>query len=82
MLSESRFLELVDGALVLETFSSLMRSLSPTTQCLRDLGDPIDLKFPEAEKLLLYSVVVHKSPSNCVSANFAIVFVGASSTHD
>ena len=73
-LSESRFLELVDGALILETFASLMRSLSPTTSCLRDLSVPIDLKLPEAVKPLLYSVVVHKSPSNCVRANFAIVF--------
>ena len=47
MLSESRFLELVDGALILDTFSSLMRSLSPKTSCLRDLGVPIDLKLPE-----------------------------------
>ena len=52
MLSESRILELVDGALILETFSSLMRSLSPTTSCLTDLGVPIDLKLPEAAKLL------------------------------
>ena len=44
---------------------------------LRNLGVPIDLKLPEAAQLLLYSVVVHKSPSNCVSVNFAIVFVGA-----
>ena len=64
-----------------------MRSLSPTTQCLRDLGEPIDSKSPEAEtlvlrrsplvQLLLCAVVVRKSPSNCVSANLAFMLVGA-----
>ena len=34
-------------------FSSLLRSLSPTTLCLRDLGEPIDLKSPMAETLML-----------------------------
>ena len=33
-------------------------------------------------QLLLYAVVVHKSPSNCVRANLAIVFVGAPSTRN
>ena len=90
------FFELVDGALVqamrFGNSSSLMRSLSPTTQCLRDLGEPMDLKYPEAKtlvlsrsplvQLLLYAVGIHKSPSNCVSANLAIVFVGAPSTRN
>ena len=34
-------------SLFLYTFSFLMRSLSPMTSCLRDLGVPIDLKLPE-----------------------------------
>ena len=59
----------------LVTVFSLMRSLSSTTSCLRNLGEPIDLKSPRAEtlmfsplvQLLVYALVVHKSSSNYVT---------------
>ena len=81
VLRESRFLswstERLSKPCDLVTVSSLMRSLSPTTWCLRDLGEPVDLKSPGAEtfmlsrsplvKLLLYALVVYKSSSNCLT---------------
>ena len=48
--SYEKIFHLVDGELSklrdLVTVSSLMRSLSSTTWCLRDLGEPIHLKSP------------------------------------